>query len=31
MADDDDEGTGGLYEDGHWTWDEVSGALIFVR
>ncbi|XP_073967324.1 protein phosphatase 1 regulatory subunit 36-like [Choristoneura fumiferana] len=30
MADDDDEGTGGMYEDGHWAWDEVSGALTFV-
>ncbi|XP_075972436.1 protein phosphatase 1 regulatory subunit 36-like [Anticarsia gemmatalis] len=31
MADDDDEGGfGGLYEDGHWVWDESSGALLFV-
>ncbi|CAB3224903.1 unnamed protein product [Arctia plantaginis] len=31
MADDDDEGGfGGLYEDGHWAWDESGGALLFV-
>lgn len=32
MADDDDEGGfGGLYEDGHWAWDENTRGLIFVR
>lgn len=32
MAEDDEEGFfGGLYEDGHWVWDEVSAALVFVR
>ncbi|CAF4936864.1 unnamed protein product [Pieris macdunnoughi] len=31
MADDDDEGGfGGLYEDGHWVWDEKTEALVFV-
>ncbi|CAG9791971.1 unnamed protein product [Diatraea saccharalis] len=31
MADDDDEGGfGGLYEDGHWLWDDTEKALIFV-
>ncbi|CAH1635188.1 unnamed protein product [Spodoptera littoralis] len=31
MADDDDEGGfGGLYEDGHWIWDEQTEALLFV-
>ncbi|KAL0839563.1 hypothetical protein ABMA28_016256 [Loxostege sticticalis] len=31
MADDDDEGGfGGLYEDGHWAWDENTRGLIFV-
>ncbi|XP_022829588.1 protein phosphatase 1 regulatory subunit 36-like [Spodoptera litura] len=31
MADDDDEGDfGGLYEDGHWIWDEQTEALLFV-
>lgn len=31
MADDDDEGFGGLYEEGHWIWDENTGALVFIR
>lgn len=32
MADDDDEGGfGGLYEDGHWVWDEQNETLVFVR
>lgn len=32
MADDDDEGGfGGLYEDGHWEWDESTGELVFIR
>lgn len=32
MADDDDEGGfGGMYEDGHWVWDDSSKGLIFVR
>ncbi|XP_050342113.1 protein phosphatase 1 regulatory subunit 36-like [Nymphalis io] len=31
MADDEDEGGfGGLYEDGHWVWDEVTEALVFI-
>ncbi|CAK1578357.1 unnamed protein product [Parnassius mnemosyne] len=31
MADDDDEGEfGGLYEDGHWVWDDILQALVFV-
>ncbi|CAB3236215.1 unnamed protein product [Arctia plantaginis] len=31
MSEDDEEGFfGGLYEDGHWVWDEVTAALIFV-
>ncbi|XP_059060151.1 uncharacterized protein LOC131853309 [Achroia grisella] len=31
MADDEDEGGfGGLYEGGHWTWDESVEALVFV-
>ncbi|CAH0397451.1 unnamed protein product [Chilo suppressalis] len=31
MADDDDEGGfGGLYEDGHWIWDDISKSLVFV-
>ncbi|CAG4940757.1 unnamed protein product [Colias eurytheme] len=31
MADDEDEGGfGGLYEDGHWVWDEATEALVFV-
>ncbi|CAH0628890.1 unnamed protein product [Chrysodeixis includens] len=31
MADDDDEGAfGGLYEDGHWVWDDRVQALAFV-
>ncbi|KAI8440217.1 hypothetical protein MSG28_001597 [Choristoneura fumiferana] len=29
MADDDDEGTGGMYEDGHWAWDEVFCMFCF--
>ncbi|XP_026326703.1 protein phosphatase 1 regulatory subunit 36-like [Hyposmocoma kahamanoa] len=28
--DDDEESFGGLYEDGHWVWDDSVGALIFV-
>ncbi|XP_013185512.1 protein phosphatase 1 regulatory subunit 36-like [Amyelois transitella] len=28
--DDDDEGFGGAYEDGHWIWDESSEQLVFV-
>lgn len=32
MSDDDDEtGFGGLYEDGHWVWDDNVQALVFVR
>lgn len=32
MADEDDEGGfGGLYENGHWTWDEQTQGLLFVR
>lgn len=32
MADDEEEGGfGGLYEDGHWMWDENTEALIFIR
>lgn len=32
MADDDDEGAfGGMYEDGHWVWDDNAQALAFVR
>ncbi|XP_041972940.1 protein phosphatase 1 regulatory subunit 36-like [Aricia agestis] len=31
MADDDEESLfGGLYEDGHWEWDETAKELIFV-
>ncbi|XP_072941808.1 protein phosphatase 1 regulatory subunit 36-like isoform X1 [Epargyreus clarus] len=31
MADDEEEGGfGGLYEDGHWVWDESTKALLFV-
>ncbi|KAF9412887.1 hypothetical protein HW555_008733 [Spodoptera exigua] len=31
MADDEDEGSfGGMYEDGHWVWDEHTQALLFV-
>ncbi|XP_052738073.1 protein phosphatase 1 regulatory subunit 36-like [Bicyclus anynana] len=31
MADDDDEGGfGGLYEDGHWAWDETTEQLVFI-
>ncbi|XP_052751725.1 protein phosphatase 1 regulatory subunit 36 isoform X3 [Galleria mellonella] len=31
MADDEDEGGfGGLYEEGHWTWDESVEALVFI-
>ncbi|CAG4964646.1 unnamed protein product [Parnassius apollo] len=31
MADDDDEGEfGGLYEGGHWVWDDTVQALIFI-
>ncbi|PZC82030.1 uncharacterized protein LOC110372350 [Helicoverpa armigera] len=31
MADDEDEGVfGGMYEDGHWVWDEQTQALLFV-
>ncbi|PZC82028.1 hypothetical protein B5X24_HaOG211584 [Helicoverpa armigera] len=31
MADDDDEGGfGGMYEDGHWVWDEQTQGLLFV-
>ncbi|KPJ16919.1 Uncharacterized protein C14orf50 [Papilio machaon] len=31
MADEEEEGGfGGLYEDGHWVWDEDTQALIFV-
>lgn len=29
--DDEDESFGGLYEGGHWVWDESSGSLVFVR
>lgn len=32
MADEEDEGGfGGLYEDGHWVWDEETEGLVFVR
>lgn len=31
MADDEDEGFGGLYEDGHWEWDESTEELVFIR
>lgn len=32
MADDEDEGGfGGLYEDGHWGWDDISESLVFIR
>lgn len=32
MADEEDEGGfGGLYEDGHWVWDDSTQALIFIR
>ncbi|VVC90230.1 unnamed protein product [Leptidea sinapis] len=30
MADDEDEGFGGMYEDGHWVWDEEAEKLTFV-
>ncbi|CAH2063272.1 unnamed protein product, partial [Iphiclides podalirius] len=31
MAEEDDEGTfGGLYEDGHWIWDDTTQALVFI-
>ncbi|XP_013134589.1 PREDICTED: uncharacterized protein LOC106100312 [Papilio polytes] len=31
MADEEDEGGfGGLYEDGHWVWDDSTQALIFI-
>nr|XP_032512115.1 protein phosphatase 1 regulatory subunit 36-like [Danaus plexippus plexippus] len=31
MADEEDEGGfGGLYEDGHWVWDEETEGLVFV-
>ncbi|XP_046979003.1 protein phosphatase 1 regulatory subunit 36-like [Vanessa cardui] len=31
MADDEDEGGfGGLYEDGHWVWDDATEALVFI-
>lgn len=29
--DDDDEGFGELYENGHWEWDEQSDGLLYVR
>lgn len=32
MADDDDKGNfGGLYEDGHWIWDDTANGMMFVR
>lgn len=32
MADDEDEGSfTGLYENGHWVWDDATNALMFVR
>ena len=31
MDDDEDEFFGGLYEDGHWVWDEQTQALVYVR
>ncbi|KAL4708782.1 hypothetical protein ACJJTC_011746 [Scirpophaga incertulas] len=31
MADEDDEGGfGGLYEDGHWVWEDMTQTLVFV-
>ncbi|XP_068628072.1 protein phosphatase 1 regulatory subunit 36-like [Battus philenor] len=31
MGDEDEEGMfGGLYEDGHWIWDDNSEALVFI-
>ncbi|XP_047989799.1 protein phosphatase 1 regulatory subunit 36-like isoform X1 [Leguminivora glycinivorella] len=30
MADDEDEGEGGLYEEGHWIWDENANQIAFV-
>ncbi|CAH2269260.1 jg19217 [Pararge aegeria aegeria] len=31
MAEDEDEGGfGGLYEDGHWAWDETTEELVFI-
>lgn len=29
--DDEEEGFGGLYEDGHWIWDDSVGSLVFMR
>lgn len=32
MADDEEEcGFGGLYENGHWAWDDNVEGLVFVR
>lgn len=32
MSDDEDEEEfGGLYENGHWVWDNNVQALVFVR
>lgn len=31
MAEDEDEGFGGEFEDGHWIWDEGAEMLVFVR
>ncbi|XP_063379733.1 protein phosphatase 1 regulatory subunit 36-like isoform X1 [Cydia fagiglandana] len=30
MADDEDEGEGGLYEEGHWIWDENANQITFI-
>lgn len=27
----DESNFGGLYEDGHWVWDDVDNGLMFVR
>lgn len=29
--DDEDESFGGLYDGGHWAWDESIEGLVFVR
>lgn len=31
LDDDDDDVIGGLYENGHWAWDEKVNALVFKR
>ncbi|KAJ8726989.1 hypothetical protein PYW08_015386 [Mythimna loreyi] len=30
MTEEEDEAFGGLYEDGHWAWDDHTQALVFV-